>query len=127
MDTRPVSSPASSALTSVPTSGASEASKAAHVKRAKDGAAAGGAKGSDRKDWNVQISPEAVELAEARQKAMNVAKNTNPIREDRVADLKRRIADGSYKVDAGNIADGMMAEAIRDHVANSPEEIWKND
>jgi len=127
MDTRPVSSPASSPLTQVSNSGAAESAKSAAIKRAKESKEGSVTRNSGRKDWDVQISPEAIELAEARQKAMNVAKATNPVREDRVADIKRRIADGSYKVDAGKVADGIMAEAIRDHVASSPDEIWTND
>lgn len=77
-----------------------------------------GAKGrEDRSDFNVALSDKAKEISEARRKAVEIAKNTNGIREDKVADLKRRIESGEYKVDAGNIADGILREAIRDEVA----------
>ena len=128
MDTRPVSTPISTPMSQTPSSGPQEATRTGGAKRVKDMKDGGGARGaSERRDWDVQISPEAVELAEARRKAMNVAKQTSPVREDRVADLKRRIADGSYKVESGKIADGMMTEAIKDHVASSPDEYWDNE
>jgi negative regulator of flagellin synthesis FlgM len=77
----------------------------------------------DRADFNVNVSAKAKEMAEARKKAMDIARNTSDIREDKVADLKARIASGEYKVDAGNIADGMMREAIRDELSKNPPEL----
>ncbi len=67
--------------------------------------------------YNVNVSTQAKELAEARGKAFNIAKNTDPVREDRVADIKKRIADGTYQVDSGQIADGMLREAVKDRLA----------
>ncbi len=77
----------------------------------------------DKGDFNVSLSPKAKEIAEARKKAVEIAKATPDIREDRVADLKKRIESGEYKADAGNIADGMMREAIRDELAKNPPEL----
>lgn len=79
--------------------------------------------GDDKADFNVNLSPKAKEMAEARKKAMDIAKNTSDIREDKVADFKRRIASGEYKPEAENIADGMMREAIRDELAKNPPEM----
>lgn len=78
---------------------------------------------SDKADFNVNLSSKAKEMAEARKKAMEIAKSTSDIREDKVADFKQRIASGEYKPDAGNIADGMMREAIRDELAKNPPEM----
>ncbi len=79
--------------------------------------------GEDKSDFNVNLSSRAKEMAESRKKAMEIAKNTPDIREDRVADLKKRIEAGEYKVDAGNIADGMLREAIKDELAKNPPEM----
>src|SRR6478735_5962152 len=76
--------------------------------------------GDDKADFNVNLSSKAKEMAEARKKAVDIARNTADIREDKVADLKRRIESGEYKADAGNIADGMMREAIREELAKNP-------
>ncbi len=67
--------------------------------------------------YNVAVSTEAQELTAARTKAFEIAKNTSPIREDRVAALKAQIQNGTYQIDAGNIADGILREAIREKLA----------
>ncbi len=53
-----------------------------------------------------EISDKGKELA----KAHAVAKSSPDVREERIAALKARIADGSYKVDADAIADKMLKE-----------------
>lgn len=73
------------------------------------------------KNFNVNLSKEAQELLQARQNAMSIAKSTSPIREDKIADIKARIDAGTYKVDAGKIADGMLMEAIKDKVSTGSE------
>ncbi|HYX34067.1 MAG TPA: flagellar biosynthesis anti-sigma factor FlgM [Oligoflexus sp.] len=79
--------------------------------------------GTDKADFNVNISAKSKEMAEARTKALDIAKNTSDIRGEKVAELKRRIDAGEYKADAGQIADGMMREAIRDELAKNPPEM----
>lgn len=69
------------------------------------------------KDVSLSLSDEARELALARDKAVRIAQETNDIRQDRVDELKAKIKDGSYKVDAQKVADGMLLEAMRDEVA----------
>ena len=71
------------------------------------------------KDYGVNISDAAKSKAEAYQKALKIARDTPDIREDRVAELKKQIAEGNYKPDPGKIADGMLREAIKDHLADS--------
>ena len=71
------------------------------------------------KDYGVQISDSAKRRAEAHKKALNIARGTPDIREDRVASLKKQIDEGTYQIDSGKIADGMLREAIKDHLAES--------
>ncbi len=78
--------------------------------------------GDDKADFNVNLSAKAKEMAEAHKKAMEIARNTPDVREERIAEMKRRIDSGEYKADAGNIADGMLREAIRDELAKKPPE-----
>jgi negative regulator of flagellin synthesis FlgM len=75
----------------------------------------------DSADFNVNLSERAKDMQEARTKAMDIARNTPDVREDRVADLKKRIETGEYKANAEHIADGMMREAIRDEISKDPE------
>ena len=75
------------------------------------------------KNFDVNLSQEAQELLQARQKAMQIAKSTSPVREDRIAAIKAQIADGTYKVDPGRIADGMLVEAIKDKVSTTGTEV----
>lgn len=72
-------------------------------------------------DFAVNLSEQAKDLAVSRQKALEIARATHPVREDRVAELKQKIQSGEYKVDAGRIADGMLAEAIRDKLAEDSQ------
>jgi len=72
-------------------------------------------------NFDVNISEGARDRAEASAKALDIARNTPDVREDRVAMLKKQIEDGSYKIDSGKIADGMMREAIRDHLAETED------
>lgn len=53
-----------------------------------------------------EISDKAKEFA----KAHAVASATPDVREDRIAELKKRIAAGDYKVDSDAIADKMIAD-----------------
>ncbi len=55
---------------------------------------------------NAEISSKAKDAA----KAHVVAATTPDVREDRVAELKRKIAEGTYKVDSDAIADKMIRE-----------------
>jgi len=70
-------------------------------------------------NYDVNISTSGKERAEAFSKALDIARKTPDVRADRVADLKQRIAAGKYHVDSGKIADGMLREAVKDHLAES--------
>ncbi len=69
----------------------------------------------------VNISKKAKERVEAQQKALEIARNTPDVREDRVKALKAQIDAGTYQVDSGKIADGMLREAIKEHLAETSE------
>lgn len=71
---------------------------------------------------DVSVSNEARSLAEARKKAFDIAMSSPEVREDRVAELKARINGGTYKVDSGKVADGMLKEAIQDKLAMTMHE-----
>ncbi len=70
-------------------------------------------------DVDVKISPESIDKKNASAKAFDIAKNTSPVREDKVSALKKQIQDGTYKVDSAKIADGMAREAITEHLAET--------
>lgn len=68
-------------------------------------------------DYSVSISQDVREQQAAHQKAFDIAKNTSPVRESKVADIKARIQNGTYEIDSGKIADGMLREAVKEHLA----------
>jgi negative regulator of flagellin synthesis FlgM len=70
---------------------------------------------------DVNISTTAKDRAAAHAKALEIARATPDVREDRVAALKAQIDAGTYQVDSGKIADGMMREAIKEHLADMEE------
>ncbi len=95
---------------------------------AKGAAKARGDEGNDQTqksktsgNFSVALSPEARELAKASAKAKQIASDTPVVREDRVAALKKQIAEGTYKVDSGKIADGILTEAIKERLAELEE------
>jgi negative regulator of flagellin synthesis FlgM len=62
---------------------------------------------------------EMSQRAKSYQKALEIARATPDVREDKVAALKKQIQDGTYKINAGGIADGMAREAIMEHLAET--------
>jgi hypothetical protein len=91
----------------------SETQEAKHAERTEhsekldkaDGAAKNGGSSGAR----AEISPKAREFSQAKA----VASQAPDIREDRVADLKKRISEGSYRIDEDAIADRMVDEHLR--------------
>ncbi len=74
-------------------------------------------------DYNVNLSGKAKEMNEARMKAMDIARNTPDVREEKIAELKAKIQNGDYKVSAENIADGMLREAVKDELSKGRPEL----
>ncbi len=58
---------------------------------------------------NTEISAKSRDFA----KAKAVATEAPDLREDKIADLKKRISEGSYKIDTGSIADRMVDDHLR--------------
>lgn len=104
---------------SAPLTGNASVQKNKGVQKESEAKKAG--KGREANDFNVNLSDRAKEMSEARLKALDIARNTSDVREDRVADLKKRIESGEYKASAENIADGILREAIRDELSKEPE------
>ena len=77
--------------------------------------------GSANKNYGVELSDRARSRAVDQTKAFEIAKNTPDVREDRVAAIKAKIAAGTYEVDSGKIADGMLREAMMEHLATSKD------
>lgn len=74
-----------------------------------------------RSGYDVSLSDQGKEIAASQKRALDIARATSPVRQDRVDALKAQIEAGEYKVRSENIADGMLREAIRDHIAKNPE------
>ena len=117
MDSKKIGSNISPALTTnAPVQRSKEAQK--HADAGKVGARAGA-----EADYNVNLSGKGKEINDARAKALEIAKNTPDIREDRVMELKKKIESGEYKVSSENIADGILREAIRDELSKGEAEL----
>ncbi|MGD9331284.1 MAG: flagellar biosynthesis anti-sigma factor FlgM [Desulfobacterales bacterium] len=63
-----------------------------------------------RNDDRVTLSPKARELLEAQR----ILAATPDIREEKVAAIKARIADGRYRIDSERVAARMIQEALSD-------------
>ena len=61
---------------------------------------------------NASISSKGKDLAKDMATAKTVASETSDIREEKVAELKRRIAAGKYNIDSDAIADRMVDDHL---------------
>jgi len=73
------------------------------------------------KDFGVQLSDKARARVGEQKKAFEIAKATPDVREDRVAAIKAKLQAGTYEIDSGKIADGMLREAIMEHLATDKD------
>ncbi|MFK7824978.1 MAG: flagellar biosynthesis anti-sigma factor FlgM [Oligoflexales bacterium] len=69
--------------------------------------------------YDVDLSSKSRAMRSQHKKAYDIAKATPGVREKKIAELKAKIQNGTYQVDSGKIADGILKEAIRDHLASS--------
>jgi len=88
-----------------------DVSGASSAKRTEKAGAAGdsqkaGATAADSSGAKSEISAKAKEFVQARE----VAAKAPEVREDRIAELKKKIASGNYQVNAQAIADKMVDE-----------------
>ena len=95
--------------------GVSDSKKAQQAKNAYEGKAADNVQ--KKNGVNVNLSEAAKQRSEQFKTAFDIAKNTSPIREDRVAEIRAKIENGTYAIDAGKIADGMLMEAAKDEIS----------
>ena len=115
----PSSLPASSGTVGQDPAAKAGESAAAGAISALSTSAASSAKKLAKGNYDVNISTNAKDRATAFQKAFDIAKATPDIREDRVKALKEQIQNGTYKVDSGDIADAMLREAVKEHLAQT--------
>lgn len=90
-------------------SGTKQSSKGAAAQEAKRSERGSDVEKTSHNGANTEISHKSKEFANAKA----VASETADVREEKVAELKRRIADGSYAVDHEAIADRMVDEHLK--------------
>ncbi|MCX6117386.1 MAG: flagellar biosynthesis anti-sigma factor FlgM [Proteobacteria bacterium] len=71
---------------------------------------------SGAKSVDVNVSDKAKTRAAEQKLAKEIAMKSPEVREDKVAAIKAQIDAGTYKVDSQKIADGMMREAVMEHL-----------
>ncbi len=98
--------PATQAAESQTAKKSSEAQKARAARELEKNSKAGEAQVASGEAAKAEVSGRARDL----QKAHDVAAKTPDVREEKIAELKRRIAAGQYKVDADAVADKMISE-----------------
>ncbi len=77
-----------------------------------DGKAAAAAKGGEQAKSSDAVKSDISAKGKEFAKAKAEAASAPDVREDKIAELKRRIAEGSYKVDANAVADRMVNEHL---------------
>ena len=77
--------------------------------------------GSTNKNYGVELSDRARTRSAEHKKSFDIAKNTPDVREDKVCELKAKIQSGTYEVHSAKIADGMLREAIMEHLATDKD------
>jgi negative regulator of flagellin synthesis FlgM len=88
---------------------AKQAGRSSPAHSAKETAAHSKAEVDDTPDANTEISAKSKEFAHAK----SVAAAAPDVREDRVNELKRKIADGHYHVDNQAVADRLVEDHLR--------------
>ncbi|MFZ9594994.1 MAG: flagellar biosynthesis anti-sigma factor FlgM [Bdellovibrionia bacterium] len=86
--------------------------QASELKRTEKDAASG-VEGSGKKPVNLDVKSEISAKSKEFGKAKEVATSAPEIREDKVAELKKRIAEKSYQVDSNAIADRLVDDHLR--------------
>ncbi len=71
------------------------------------------------KPFEVNVSAQAKELSSAKEKAFQIAKDTPPIREKKIQELRDKIASGSYRVSSEDIAEKIVQDAILQNLGPS--------
>lgn len=103
------SSATNSSSSTTETSAAKKSGRAALIEEGKKAQAS---KVSSEQSAKSEISPKAREFAAAKA----IATQTPDVREEKVAALKRRIAEGKYEVDAMKVADRLVDDHLSSHL-----------
>ncbi len=90
-------------------SSAKQANRAGGVNTTKKSDAAQGTTQAESDGASANISSRGREMAQAKA----IVDGTPDVREEKIAELKRRIAAGAYNVDANKIADKMVDEHLK--------------
>jgi negative regulator of flagellin synthesis FlgM len=104
-----VSQSGNNPVQSAEVSGSQHTKAAAHAKHTKKAGNAAQSVTTDSGDANATISSKGKELAQAK----SVATNAADIREEKIAELKRRIAAGKYNVDSNAVADRLVDDHLK--------------
>ena len=88
-----------------------QAKQADKLKAPKTGVHEGTAKTGALGPASVEIS----ENAKLMQHASQIAKSSPDVRPDKVAELKKKIQDGTYEIDSAKIADKLVEEHLNNH------------
>lgn len=105
-----VSQNGNSSVQNTEVAGAKQSSRSTGVQQSKKSEkSAAGASVADSGGANAEISARGREFA----KAKAVADSAPDVREEKIAELKRRIAAGKYNVDADAVAGRMVDEHIK--------------
>jgi negative regulator of flagellin synthesis FlgM len=102
-----------SSVQNTETSGAKKTDKAAHAKGKKTEKPGAPAAAKHTEAVKSDISTAGKDFA----KAHSVASHAPDTREDKIAELKRRIAAGKYEVDADAVADRMVDEHLQTNLS----------
>ena len=67
--------------------------------------------------YNVHLSSSSRSHSELKNKASQIAKQTPDVREHEIERFKKQILDKTYRVSSEQIADGIIAEALKDRIS----------
>lgn len=112
---QPTSSPVQTNDTPTPkgaeAKGTERTQKAHHTKRSEKADAPAEASRSSTTGAETEISAKGKELAKARE----VASSAPDVREEKIAEIKQRMAGGNFKVDPHAVAERMVDQHLAEH------------
>lgn len=70
------------------------------------------------KDYSIKLSDNAQKISKLYQKALKQVKNTPDLeREEKIAEIKKKVEEGLYQIDSDKIAEELVRELLKDEVA----------
>ena len=70
-------------------------------------------------DYSINLSQLSKDISAAKKRAIEIAGSTPDIRQDKIDSIRDKIKNSEYVIDSGKIADGILRESIRDHLART--------